>query len=977
MVTVVTRQVVDDGALLGEQARVLKMIVRGEPLSEVLAALCRIVEDGSGRSVRADILLVDDEGTKLRTGAAPSLPAAYNAAIDGVEISPDIGTCSAAAARRETVVTQDIESDPSWSAFKHLPLELGLVAVWSMPIISSEQRLLGTFGTYFTENREPRPYERRLVEVLSRTAALAIERERSDRRLRDHSERQRFIAELHAATQILSDPDELMATTARMLAEYLGADRCAYAEVIDDRVFDVTGDHSRGVPSLVGTWEMAAFGAACVQHMHDGMPYVVNDADTDPRISAADLPAYRATVIRATVCVPLHKAGKLSAVMAVHQKVPRHWSEQEIDIITTVVASCWEALERARVARDLRESEARYRAIVEATPECVKVVARDGTLLQINAAGLGMIEVESENDVLGRSAYDLVVPEHRVCYREHNQRVCSGIAGTLLFDIVGMRGTRRTMESASVPLVAPSGQYVQLSVTRDVTARVATARALAENRARLDYAVRLSGVGFWYCDLPFGTQLMWDDRVKEQFFLPADAEIGIETWFERMHSDDREPMRQAMQTSIDGRTPFDVEYRIIDPTTGDTRWLRALGGATYAADGSPIRFDGVSVDITAQKHVEDELRQQDRRKDEFLATLAHELRNPLAPIRTGLQLLRVDVRPEMRARTEGMMERQLDHLVHMVDDLLDISRVTLGKVTLRKERVDLRAVLDSALETSRPVVEAGGHELAVRLPKAALPLDVDPTRIAQVFANLVNNAAKYTPPGGRIVVAVEAKQRRVELRVTDNGDGIPPDMVPRVFDMFTQVGRSIDRSHGGLGIGLTLVRRLLDMHGGSVSAESPGVGQGSTFTVTLPLAAANETDVRSVAPLARGPGGLRVMIVDDNIDAAETLGIVLEISGNQTRVAHTGPDALDAIASFRPHVVLLDIGLPGLNGYEVARRLRANSDLPQPMLIALTGWGSEDDRRQARDAGFDRHLVKPVDSATLAATLADVRPAFE
>jgi signal transduction histidine kinase len=400
------------------------------------------------------------------------------------------------------------------------------------------------------------------------------------------------------------------------------------------------------------------------------------------------------------------------------------------------------------------------------------------------------------------------------------------------------------------------------------------------------------------------------------------------------------------------------------------------GEFTAADEAILIQLAQLAVVAIENARLYDQLREQDRRKDEFLATLAHELRNPLAPIRTGLHVLRCEVTAEQAARTREMMERQLGHLVRMVDDLLDISRVTLGKITLKQERVDLREVLDSAIETTRSLVESGGHELVVCAPNRALPLDGDPTRLSQVFANLINNAAKYTPSGGRILITVEPERTTLRVRVSDTGVGIPADMLPYVFDMFTQVGRSIERSQGGLGIGLTLVRRLVELHGGAVTAESQGAGQGSSFVVTIPLAVTEEaTTARGpapAAPAARG-AGLRILVVDDNVDAAEALAMLLELRGYQTRVAYTGLLALDAASEFRPQVVFLDIGLPGINGYEVARRLRADTILPQPLLVALTGWGSDEDRRQAHAAGFDQHLVKPVDSSKLAAVLVDAR----
>jgi signal transduction histidine kinase/ActR/RegA family two-component response regulator len=364
------------------------------------------------------------------------------------------------------------------------------------------------------------------------------------------------------------------------------------------------------------------------------------------------------------------------------------------------------------------------------------------------------------------------------------------------------------------------------------------------------------------------------------------------------------------------------------------------------------------------------LREQDRRKDEFLATLAHELRNPLAPIRTGLEILRAGAPAEQAEKIREMMQRQLQHLVRMVDDLLDVSRVTLGKVSLKKERMDFRSVLHSALETTRPLIEARNHELAVRLPQDAFALNVDHTRMTQVVANIVGNAAKYTPPGGRIQLTAETDGQTFVLKVSDSGVGIPTEMLPRVFDLFTQVRRTgSDGVQDGLGLGLTLVRRLVEMHEGAVEAESPGLGKGSTFTVRLPLARAERA---APAPVSAAEdksvkgASLRVLVVDDNADAAETLAMLLGLDGHLTRVVHSGEEALAAVADFCPDIAFVDIGLPDLTGYEVARRLRASANAPKALLlVALTGWGMEEDRRQAHSAGFDVHLVKPVDLAKI------------
>lgn len=367
-----------------------------------------------------------------------------------------------------------------------------------------------------------------------------------------------------------------------------------------------------------------------------------------------------------------------------------------------------------------------------------------------------------------------------------------------------------------------------------------------------------------------------------------------------------------------------------------------------------------------------ELREAGRRKDEFLATLAHELRNPLAPIRNALQVLQVaDGDAALMQRARGMMERQLAQMVRLIDDLMDVSRITRGSLELRREPVTLAAVMRSALDTAEPLIAAAGHRLSLDLPDEALRLDADPVRLAQVFSNLLNNAAKYTPRGGRIHVAARTLSGQVEVTVIDNGAGIPADQIDKVFELFTQADSTIEKSHGGLGIGLTLVRRLVEMHGGTVSAHSKGAGHGATFVVVLPLGnAATDGPPADRLPAHAEGGSLRVLVADDNRDAAESMGLILRLMGNEVRTAYDGRCAIDVAARFHPDLVLLDIGMPRINGYEAARRIRESPAGRQAMLVAVTGWGQAEDRRLAAEAGFDHHFTKPVDPSEIAALLA-------
>jgi len=369
-----------------------------------------------------------------------------------------------------------------------------------------------------------------------------------------------------------------------------------------------------------------------------------------------------------------------------------------------------------------------------------------------------------------------------------------------------------------------------------------------------------------------------------------------------------------------------------------------------------------------------QLREQDRRKDEFLATLAHELRNPLAPLRNGLALLERTRALEGTEKVREMMSRQVAHMVRLIDDLLDVSRITTGKVQLRPQLVDVRSIIDAALEVSRPAIERARHALVVSVPDGTLCVRVDPTRMAQVVSNLLNNAAKYTREGGRIELSAFNDGGRVAIRVRDNGAGLEPATIPEIFELFTQVGKSAETAQGGLGIGLALVKKLVDMHGGTVQAESAGLGQGSTFTVRLPLAGTAHPGgppVRSQRN-QRVTRSWRILVVDDNEDAAETLAAVLQMSGHTTKTCHSGLAAIDEVGSFAPEIVLLDIGLPGIDGYEVARRVRRMPGGADLLLVAVTGWGGENDRKRTREAGFDGHLTKPVEFERLESVLAQL-----
>ncbi len=439
-------------------------------------------------------------------------------------------------------------------------------------------------------------------------------------------------------------------------------------------------------------------------------------------------------------------------------------------------------------------------------------------------------------------------------------------------------------------------------------------------------------------------------------------------------------MRRALDDAAGTRTGYHIEFRNVR-ADGSVGWMSASGRVFSDAAGRAARMVGVGVDVTERRRLAEELESRardladaDRRKDEFLAMLAHELRNPLAPLATSLRLLR-DADSD-RDRVLAIADRQTQQLARLVDDLLDASRITQGKIALRREPVPLRDVVDRAIDAAKPAIEARGQLFRVDLPSEPVRLHADPARLAQVIANLLDNAAKYTPDGGFVGLSAERDGDDVVLHVRDTGTGLAPELLPNVFDLFVQGDRSLDRPHGGLGIGLTIVRRLVELYGGRVEARSAGVGKGSDFVVRLPALApaADATPTLRGAPVDEpsATSRLKVLVVEDNRDSAEVLATIVELWGHEVRTAFDAPAALHVLDGWRPDVIVSDLGLPQMDGFELARRLREPNARCGAVLIALSGYGRDEDKRAARDAGFDHHLVKPPDLNELADLLEQI-----
>ncbi|HEX4522173.1 MAG TPA: ATP-binding protein [Casimicrobiaceae bacterium] len=423
-----------------------------------------------------------------------------------------------------------------------------------------------------------------------------------------------------------------------------------------------------------------------------------------------------------------------------------------------------------------------------------------------------------------------------------------------------------------------------------------------------------------------------------------------------------------MALALRDRKEFNGHEIIIERPDGFRATVIAHANPIYGDSGELLGAVNVLFDITERKRAESA-------KDEFLAMLAHELRNPLAPIRNAVHVLQLKSPPVPEiTRMLDVINRQMNQMTRLVDDLLDVSRISRDKIVLRKTRLSLTEVINTALETSRPVLAASGQAFAVTVPPIPIYVEADATRLSQVISNLLHNAAKYTDPSGHIWLTVAQDGSDALISVRDTGIGISADVLPRIFDMFMQADRSIDRSHGGLGVGLTVARRLVELHGGSISAASDGVGKGSTFTVRIPLSVAqpeavDELPTRGIEPTAAA-SPLRILVADDNRDSAESLAALLRMVGHQVRIAHDGVEALGIASEYRPDAVVLDIGMPKMNGYEVARKLRTQAWGKEMIIVAASGWGQDADKQRSRECGVDHHLVKPLEPSSLLRVLA-------
>ena len=631
--------------------------------------------------------------------------------------------------------------------------------------------------------------------------------------------------------------------------------------------------------------------------------------------------------------------------------------------------------ERRQTERDARAREAHVRALIDASPAMLWTADQNGRCTYLSRRWYDYTGRSPQQD-LELGWLDSIHPADRVRAGEvflaaETQRAPFSVD----YRLRRHDGSYRWFIDAGLPRVDDAGEpdgFVGTLI--DVHVR----KMLQDRFERVSEA---GDIGVWYADAPF-TQFQINAEMAMHFGLGGAHAAPVAELQAAIHPDDRERLDSSVRHAVRTGAPLDLELRTV---AGERqRWLRAIGWCGLDEHGQPERFDGVTLDIDSQKHAEQELQRlahelgaKNRAQSDFLFTLAHELRNPLAPIRSGLELMRIGA---AGGDVQAIMRRQVDHMVHLVDDLLDMARLAEGKVTLRLERVLLADVVREAVDMSMPLVQAGRHALDVKLPDAPLALRADRHRVAQILSNLLNNAAKYTPQGGAIEIAARVETagdtNEVAIVVSDNGIGIEAAALETVFDMYAQDHAGSGMAQGGLGVGLNLVQRLVKLHGGRVAASSGGAGKGSRFTVWLPL----PDDALDAAPDATPPaqqpvtpvGVLRILVVDDNVDAAETLQALLEMSDHAVSVAYDGAQALRLAREGQPQVVFLDIGLPDMSGFEAAEEMRRIAGMESATLVALTGWGAEQDRQRSQQAGFDHHLTKPADFGLVENLIRDV-----
>jgi len=949
--------IIDDVIGVRALGVLMAAITHAAEVEGIFEAALDAFEQGLGVS-RASILLFEPDGI-MRFKAWRGLSDAYRSAVEGHSPwRPDINDAA-------IIVVPDVRTDRGLAPFLPTILAERIGGMVFVPL-KKANGVIGKFMLYFDEPRTFGEYERTLADVIASQVAFGVQRLDAERAANDREAELRLVTDVAPIYIAHCDCDYRYLFVNRSFAERFGQ---SPRDIVGKTVRDVIGAAAfEGLRPHMAAALLGEHTRIELELPYEQLGMRIMNGELAPDLAADGTVRGFVAVIsdvterRQAEALFRELADSLPQMvwMATPDGVPDYYNERWFDF--TGFESCAASNDSwIRIVHpdDVQRSSDTWRAAVR-TGQPYEIEYRffdRKTRAYRWHLGRALPVRDSEGHVARWFGTCTDVDDQK---RATQAARFLAEAGRTLSSLTDYPTALQTVARLAVPDFA-DGCAVDIVEDDGALRRLALA---CGDRSRLDAAKDIKA---------YGPQAA---LATGQGVLVAEVTDDLL----RACADDDEHL--AILRAAGLRSSIAVPIKVGAHIIGAITFLTSDSGRVYRESDLQVAMElayrtGIAIE---NARLYDDARESDRQKDEFLAVLAHELRNPLAPIRTALQLIRLA--PEDRSRRDracDVMDRQIHQMVRLVDDLLDVSRITRGKIELRREAQELSAIIQRAVETSRPMIEAGGHELTVTFSREPIYLDSDPTRLAQVFSNLLNNAAKYTPRGGRISITGERDPSGAVVRVRDTGEGIPADMLTRIFDMFAQVDRSVEKAHGGLGIGLTLAKRLVDMHGGSIEALSDGPGAGSEFVVRLPAfvaGASTDPDAPTDDVLPKAVSTRRVLVVDDNQDAADCLADVMRLRGHDVRTAHDGRTALAIAETFRPDAVLLDLGMPNLSGYDTAEHLRASLG-PHVLLVATTGWGQDEHRQRSQQAGFDHHLVKPVDPAMVAALLANAPPVIE
>lgn len=833
-------------------------------------------------------------------------------------------TCAAALSRRETVIAEDLAACPEFSAFASVAAPLGVRAAMSIPLGTNGDTTLGVFTAYWDRAHRPTEPEMRMLDLYVQQAARQFERRAAEHALRESEARFRW------------------------LFESMGEGCCVIEMVFDEQMQPVDFRFLETNPAFEKQSGLENANGQLVR-------------DLIPEVEQQWIDRYGHVALTGET---LRFENEVAALGRTFEVCAFRLGPPELRRVGVLFN---DVSHRKQAESALRRNAETFAALVEQSPLGIYTVDADFRVAHASAgSGPAFRNVQP---VIGRDFAEVMHAIWPESFANEAIEIFRRVIATgEPYVSPGLTETRKDIETVESyewqvnRVMLADGRYGAVCYYFDATRIQQANQALRASEERFRMVADNMAQLAWTCD-SLGHVTWYNKRWLEYTGLTFEEMQGWD-WSKVQHPDHVDRVVATVKLSAETGELWEDTFPLRG-ADGRYRWFLSRAVPIRDENGAISCWFGTNTDVTALREAEEALKEGDRRKDEFLATLAHELRNPLAPIRNGLHILRLA--GDSPTDVQELLERQVSHLVRLVDDLMEVSRITRGKIDLRKEQVDLAAVVQGAVETSMPLIEAARHRLDLTCPPEPITLDADPVRLTQIFSNLLNNAVKYTDEGGRIWLTVEREESTAVISVRDSGMGIPTEMLDKVFGLFTQVDRTYSRAQGGLGIGLTLVQSLVSMHGGSIEARSEGPGRGSEFVVRLPLVAgpAREPDpIEPSAPHEALPA-LRVLVVDDNRDAAASLAMVLKVLGADVRTAYDGEAALEVLRTYKPSVALLDLGMPCMDGFEVARRARREPHGRDVTLIALTGWGQEEDRRRSREAGFDHHLVKPVDLEAL------------